>query len=421
MVRTPCLARRASSTTGCGASRRSREPWSDRPDAADRGPAACSVVMKPTAAAADQHVGKRDERADDRRRGERQQREEHDIPRSHRAGGSESRVCKRDHHAISHAPWSLSAIPRWPSNDRAGRRCEYARCTSTHHDARPTRHDPSDPRPSHGRTRPAEVVAYVLARALRSARWAFVADVTLYACALVTVATAAFGLTSYFVLDWPGGLSPWNGLHLAFGAATLALLVALAIYRIGSHKSRPFGGMFTIGGSLAIGAVVAFTGWIGGEMLVYRSGMAVEAAGDGALAPPTRAREGAPHPDNMLDAMHDLRASWAQIESCEARMIVENPGACGFDPIARQARRISTAAIWVAAHMHGDDHATELAKEADGLGASASKQDLAGVVRSTGELAATCAGCHVEKRWHHGPSQEQPAVSERGGSSQPRP
>lgn len=285
---------------------------------------------------------------------------------------------------------------------------------------------------------PLMLAAYLLARWLDSERWTFVGDVTLYACALVTLATAAFGLASYFTLDWPGGLSVWRGLHLAFGAATTLVLLGLAGYRIGNRKQRPRGGWPLIAGSATIAVLVAFTGWVGGEVLVYRSGMAVEAAANGALAPALHE----PDPEEKLeldsveDAMHALRGNWAAIATETAEMIVEHPAPDAFERIDRHAQRVARVASWVASReshestpeerpatsMRGDVAAVlataegappaqaddaddiarmahDLATEANALAAAARTQDVVAVTAAVGRVSTACANCHAEHRW----------------------
>lgn len=279
---------------------------------------------------------------------------------------------------------------------------------------------------------PLVVAGYVAARVLKSERWSFVADVALYACAAVTVATAAFGLISYFALDWPGGLEVWKGLHLAFGSATALMLVVLVGYRLGSRKQHPLGSWQTIVASSVIAVFVAFTGWVGGEVLVYRAGMAVAASGDGALAPPITASAGMP--GDLAGAMHVLRGSWARVQVRAARMVVERPDPAGFEAIARDAQRISMVGGWLAEHAEHEhegsdgqpaaalprrapvalaqlggsthdedmaDDARQLITAADGLSAAARAGDLAAVTEASGRVASVCAECHAEHRWAH--------------------
>jgi uncharacterized membrane protein len=293
---------------------------------------------------------------------------------------------------------------------------------------------------------PLMVLAYLLATLLGSARWAFVADVALYGAAVVTIATVAFGLVSYLELPWPGGLSPWSALHLAFGVTTAVALLSFSGYRIGNRRQRPNGGWPAVASSLVVAAFATFTGWIGGELLVYHAGMGVRAAGNGALAPTTRVPDLArpPHPSGMEDAMADLRGNWAAIETANAHMLVEHPDDATFDQIAHRATRISQLAAWVAQHAAAHEHppapggqpsatapaspashaavepppaapaeqpdehrraaelAGELQRRADELGAAASAHDIIRVTADVGRVAETCATCHHETRWKLG-------------------
>ena len=97
-------------------------------------------------------------------------------------------------------------------------------------------------------------------------------------------------------------------------------------------------------------AVAGFTGWIGGEVLVYRSGVAVEAAAGGALAPTVAEPSNAQpiHPGGIMDAMGQLRGSWAAVTTDVARMVVDHPRDARFDRIARHAEHMRRLAQWMA-------------------------------------------------------------------------
>lgn len=204
------------------------------------------------------------------------------------------------------------------------------------------------------------LLAYAVAARRRSAAWTFAGDTLLFFTAAITLATVAFGLVSNAVVDWPGGLSTWRWLHLGLGAFTALSLLVLAVARALRRRKHPVGRAFAGMLIASLGGLV--TGWIGGELLVFRSGMAVEAAAGGALAPPLTSRS--PRPGDVTGAMHDLRASWAAATAELASMVVHDPDAREYAAVERHARDIGDVARWIAeehgpdgkhAHAHGDD------------------------------------------------------------------
>lgn len=292
---------------------------------------------------------------------------------------------------------------------------------------------------------PLLVLAYGMAALRRSDRWTFVADATLVLTAAITVATAAFGLVSNAVLAWPGGLGTWRWLHLGFGVGSAVLLAAFAAARLVRRRRFPVTGGGALGVAVVVATLIGFTGWIGGEVLVYRAGMAVLAAGHGTLAPPI-GRPDEP-PRDLREAMERIRGSWAAVNVSANRMIVERPTPDRYAVVAEEARHIEALATWIAegepAHGHGpgaqaasrrtgvgaamvpgapnaadgsgDDEvqpagdrgrAPPLEALARGLAASASEiaraadaHDLAGVVGAIGGTGSFCARCHLEHRW----------------------
>lgn len=311
---------------------------------------------------------------------------------------------------------------------------------------------------------PALLVAYAIAVWRRSEHWTFVGDVVTVFAALVTVATFAFGLVSNAVLDWPGGIGVWRWLHLGFGAATALLLLVFAGARIAGRGRRPVAGAGTVAVALGVAVLGGFTGWIGGEVLVYHSGMAVTAAGEGALAPPLGVDAGPPK--GFHDAMGKLRSAWAGSQIELAQMVVDHPTQSGFAAIVTHGQRLEFLGRWLYAEApklmgggHDASSALEVplvgparawaaegdagggaaaAENAEGaeagdaearggekaegkkdrkkelieaghdledraqeLVAAARAQDLKAVARSVGRTTEVCADCHLDLRWKH--------------------
>src|SRR5262245_24453735 len=170
---------------------------------------------------------------------------------------------------------------------------------------------------------PIIVVAYAVAAWRRSHAWSFAGDVALVTTAAFTLATGASGLVSNAVVPWPGGIELWRWLHLGLGIASTVLLGTFAVARLVLRRRDPATGPRTCAAALAVACVIIATGWIGGDVLVFSSGMAVTAAGDGALAPPVY--PAASPPLDFLDAMRKVRASWAAITTQVAWMLVHEP------------------------------------------------------------------------------------------------
>jgi uncharacterized membrane protein len=292
-------------------------------------------------------------------------------------------------------------------------------------------------------TLPLIVTAYAVAARRRSERWTFAGDAALAITAAITVATAAFGLVSNAVVPWPGGLALWRWLHLGFGAASAAALLVFATVRWWRRQTSPTSGGGTFVAALVVTLLVGFTGWIGGEVLVFRSGMAVRAAGDGALAPPAMP---ARTPRDLVDAMGRLRAAWASAESALSSMIVQEPRAQTFAAIERDARQMSELAEWMAKegarsmpnagapsehhgdeaeHEHGEDehehehehgeltvgaHLALMARELGGhttaLAGAAHARDIAATAHALGDIQSACASCHAELRWEEAPAPQ---------------
>ncbi len=276
---------------------------------------------------------------------------------------------------------------------------------------------------------PLLVLAYAVAAARRSARWSFAGDVVLWTTTALTVATFAFGLVSNAALFWPGGTGPWRWVHLAAGALSLALLGALSGVRA-ARRARTAGRGFAVA-VVAVALLIGFTGWVGGEVLVFHAGLAVRGAAGGALAPPV---ERPRLPRDFMDAMGLLRADLAAITDEAARMTADHPEPARFADAAARARHLGAVAGWLAdhpdayhehAHHHGDRHPVagrergdedadlgaasaelEIPNYAQGLGdhantlaAAATAGDLGGLSTEAGRTWATCAGCHQTVRW----------------------
>src|SRR5262249_53446950 len=74
---------------------------------------------------------------------------------------------------------------------------------------------------------PIIVIAYVVAAWRGSERWRFTADVALWIATAFTLLTFAFGLASWYGLEWPGGLGAWPTVHLVLGCVGTGLFVLL--------------------------------------------------------------------------------------------------------------------------------------------------------------------------------------------------
>lgn len=278
---------------------------------------------------------------------------------------------------------------------------------------------------------PVLVLAYAMALLRRSPQWTFVGDVTAAVTASITVVTAAFGLVANWVVTWPGGLGTWRWLHLALGAATTLTLLSLAGLRLAARKhGTHVSGRGALAMSLVSAGLVLATGWIGGELLVFRAGIAVEGGAHGALAPPVSSVDTSPR--DLVHAMHELRAAWGRASATTARMIVARPSDEGFAAIAEDARALAKIAQWIAdradlGHDRGpaepvagaeegpeakgggpavdpEKHlkllARQFASDAETLAEHADEKDLDGIATTLGELGAMCASCHRELRWN---------------------
>jgi len=258
---------------------------------------------------------------------------------------------------------------------------------------------------------PLILIGYVLGWWRRSPAWTLVGDAALGVTAALTVGTLAFGLVSDRVVPWPGGLERWRLFHLVLGFATTGLLLALLLVRLWQRQRAPADGP-VVGRSLLAGALVAAglagaTGWIGGEVLVFHSGMAVHAAGDGALAPPVQ--DETARPRDFLEAMRQARAAWGSINSRLARMLVQEPRDEDFARITVDAKRLQVLA-GVMAEEGAKDHdgkradilaamSQTLAGDASDMEEASQKKSLQDLAHAVGEASGHCADCHEQLRW----------------------
>jgi hypothetical protein len=264
---------------------------------------------------------------------------------------------------------------------------------------------------------PVFLVAYAVAAARRSAHWSFAGDLAVWVGATATAGTVASGLVANALVPWPGGIGIWRWLHLGLGLASAVVYVALAGVRLRGSRRAVVASRRTLAAALGLALLLAGTGWIGGEVLVFHSGIAVAAAGQGALAP-TIARTEAP-PRDLEDAMGRLRAAWADGQTTFARMLVDRPSAEGYARVAAAARDLEVLAAWletngpeeIARHAHAPDGNTpelrnsvaEMARllrdQAGALEEAARGQRWSPLTRSLESVTRACAGCHEGVRW----------------------
>ncbi len=264
-------------------------------------------------------------------------------------------------------------------------------------------------------TLPIMVLAYAMAKAKGSERWTFAGDAVLAVTALATLATVGFGLVSFLSIDWPGGLSTWKWLHLGLGVGAGALLLGFAAFRIRARRQQAPSGAGTLAAAVLVALLLVANGWVGGEVLVYRSGIAVRAAGNGALAPSTTASDEG-DPSDLMDAMGRLRGRWAAIQAEVATMVVQAPSKARFDRVVGEARAMAETALWL--EELGDQSAAganesrgeskeqrvaamskELSSDVRDVVAAANQEDLTGLAGAAGKLTEKCAKCHGELRW----------------------
>jgi uncharacterized membrane protein len=252
---------------------------------------------------------------------------------------------------------------------------------------------------------PLIVIAYAIAVWRRSPAWTLVGDAALVVTATLTLGTVTFGLVSNAVVPWPGGIQTWRWIHLGFGIGTTVLLVALAAIRLWLRRPDRAAPLPVLLLALFAASVAGFTGWVGGEVLVFHSGMAVRAAGDGAFAPPVR--DTTEKPKDFLDAMQQVRARWGSINARLGWMLVHHPRDEDFAQIEHDARRMETLtgamADYGASRPKVGDTLASMAQtlggDADDIAVAAKKKSLQDLASALGETSGHCADCHEETRW----------------------
>lgn len=264
---------------------------------------------------------------------------------------------------------------------------------------------------------PVFLVAYAVAAARRSAQWSFAGDLALWVGGAATVGTVASGLVANALVPWPGGIGLWRWLHLGLGIASGLLYVALAGARLGALRRAAVASRRTLGAALGLALLLAGTGWIGGEVLVFHSGIAVAAAGHGALAPTiTRSRK---PPRDLEEAMGRLRGAWADAQTAFARMLVERPSADGYAQIDAAAKDLEVLSAWLETNgteeiaglagtpgsatpeLRGSvaEMARMLRDQASALGEAARGHQWSSTTRTLESVTRACAGCHEGLRW----------------------
>ena len=193
---------------------------------------------------------------------------------------------------------------------------------------------------------PVAVLAYGFAARQRSARFTFAADLAILCAGIGTGVAAICGVIAYVAVPWPGGLGPWPVVHVVLGAATTVSVLALAALRARARRTADVAGPAWAWSALGVTALAVATGWVGGDVLVFRSGVGVRAAGYGAQAAPL-AWPARP-PADIEDAMGQLRGAWGSATSTVSLALVQRPNARTFESIAVDARHLQEIAAWLA-------------------------------------------------------------------------
>jgi hypothetical protein len=238
------------------------------------------------------------------------------------------------------------------------------------------------------------ILAYAIGVWKKSAAWTFAGDAILWLTTLFTVGTLAFGMVSNYVVAWPGGLETWRAIHLWLAFLATAILLVVAVARARRWQASP--SLAVTLGMLLAASGVAVTGWIGGEVLVFHSGMAVRAAGHGSLAPPVSDRKWS---KDFLDAMREARGGWGGINAELSWMLVQQPTSDAWTRLIDDAERMELFATQMAKFPSMGERSNELADEARKIQAAARSRKLGDVAKLVGDTGATCAACHEEERW----------------------
>lgn len=239
------------------------------------------------------------------------------------------------------------------------------------------------------------VLAYLIGLRTRSTAWTFAGDAVLWITTLFTLATLGFGFVSN-TMPWPGGLELWKAIHMWLATGATAALALLSLVRLRARQKSDGIGVIVGLFMLVSAGAVAITGWIGGEVLVFHSGMAVRAAGLGSLAPPVTDRQTA---RNFLDAMREARAAWGGVNAELSWMLVQRPDDERWLKIASDGERMKLFAQLMAKTPEMADRSVELADDADKIVEAARKKRLTDLSLAVGQAGATCARCHEEERW----------------------
>jgi hypothetical protein len=180
-------------------------------------------------------------------------------------------------------------------------------------------------------------------------------------------------------------------------------LLAIAAWRFSMRRAHPIAPALVFVAALVAAGAAGFTGAIGGEVLVFHSGMAVRAAGDGALSPPVTDAE----PKDFLGAMREVRAAWGGVMSEMSWMLVQHPSDEAFARIERDAERMKKFAAMMADQVKGAGQTHDmlvsmsqtLAGDADDLIEAAKKKSLQDLTTAVGDASGHCADCHDQTRW----------------------
>jgi uncharacterized membrane protein len=245
-------------------------------------------------------------------------------------------------------------------------------------------------------TLPVIVISYAIAHRHQSERWTFVGDATLAISAVATLLAVALGIISFVRIDWVGSSGVWRWVHLVVGVVASVLLLTFALIRARRRSRHPVTARGALVAAIAVAAVTGVAGWIGGEILVFRGGAGVIAAGGGVLAPPTGPQAAS---RGLVDLMDRIRERWAVIVTETSTMVAVAPRDAAFARVATSADQLAALGDALAARYDAtDDLPRAFAAGAHHLAAAARSRDLAAISTDLGKTTAACAGCHDETR-----------------------